>query len=247
MKILGVIPARYESSRFPGKPIADLCGKPMIWWIYSELSKIDQITEVVIATDDSRIVEVCDKHNMKSILTSSLHKTHIERLCEVSKKIEADLYINVNGDEPLITANAIRKIIPTDVETDKYYFANMMTEIKDPVEVADTSKIKIAVDSFSYGMYMARYPIPFPKGRGDIIYNKFVGVQCFTKEALEFSLKTKRGYIESCEDIDEYRYLENGEKILFVKAEVENLSVDTPKDLIKAAKMMRKRIGVQDE
>lgn len=243
MKIIGVIPARYESSRFPGKPIADMCGKPMVWWVYSAMNEVKEIDEVYVATDDLRIVDVCNEYAMKSILTSELHKTHIERLCEVSDRVEADIYINVNGDEPLITSEAIRQIIPENINYLEYYFANMMTEIKDPVEVVDTSKIKIAVDSKSYGMYMARYPVPFPKGRGDVIYNKFVGVQCFSKDALEFSRKTERGYIESCEDIDEYRYLENGKKILFVKANVNNVSVDTPKDLVKASKVLEERIG----
>ena len=242
MKIIGVIPSRYASGRFPGKPIADICGKPMVWWIYQQLLKVPELSEVYVATDDERIANVCKDLGLNYLMTNNSHKTHIERLWEVSEKIQADFYININGDEPLITHEVIRKVLPgADVDSVDFYVSNLMTEVKNPVEIADTSKIKIAVDSNSFGMYMGRYPIPFPKGRPDVIYNKFVGVQCFTKAALDFSMNTARGYIESCEDIDEYRFLENGKKIKFIKVESDNVSVDTPKDLEKVRDIIAKK------
>ncbi len=239
MKIIGVIPARYESTRFPGKPLANICGKPMIWWVYQQLKKAEGIDEAYVATDDERIYEVCEKEDMNAIMTSRTCPTHLERLYEVSLKVNADFYINVNGDEPLIDSKCIEDLVPnTTVNDSCSYAANGMMVLTDPIDVFDTSKIKIATDMQGYGMYMSRSPIPYPKGRSDYALKKFVGVQCFDKNALAFAARTPRGYLESIEDIDEYRFLENGHKLKFVLTNANTLSVDTPKDLEKVRKIV---------
>ncbi|MEH7225934.1 3-deoxy-manno-octulosonate cytidylyltransferase [Bacillus sp. JJ1566] len=233
MKIVGVVPARYNSSRFKGKPLADICGKPMVWWVHKRLSMVNGISDVYVATDDVRIKTVCENFGINTVMTSDSHKTHLDRLYEVSTMVDADFYINVNGDEPLIEAEAITKILPKEIDPSLIYISNLMTELKNPLEAVDSSKIKIATDIHGYGLYMARSPIPYPKGTYNFIFKKFVGVQCFTKSALEFCFNAKRGPIEEAEDIDEFRFLENGQKIRFIEADVTTLSVDTPKDLEK--------------
>lgn len=242
MKIIGVIPARYNSSRFPGKPLADISGKPMIWWVHDQLKRIEELSEVFVATDDLRIQEVCENYGIKTIMTSDQHKTHLDRLYEVSTKIDADFYINVNGDEPLIEPEAIRRILPVDIDPNSTYVSNLMTELKNPLEAVDFSKIKIATDVYGYGLYLARSPIPYPKGTYDFYFKKFVGVQCFTKIALEFCFSAPRGPLEAAEDIDEFRFLENGQKIKFIEANVTTLSVDTPKDLEKVREIIKNRV-----
>ena len=102
MKIIGVIPARYESSRFQGKPLADICGKPMIWWVYQHASQVKYFDELYVATDDQRIYDACEKFDMKCIMTSTSHRTGTDRIGEVAEKIPADLYVNIQGDEPLM-------------------------------------------------------------------------------------------------------------------------------------------------
>lgn len=242
MKIIGVIPARYASTRFPGKPLADICGKPMIWWVYRSLKNAAGIDETYVATDDLRIVEVCDREGIPSVITSDSCPTHLERLYEVSTKIDADFYINVNGDEPLIESSAIEAMIPYSIDADESYFANGMMILCDPIDAFDSSKIKIATDMSGYGLYMARSPIPFPKGRSDFTLKKFVGIQCFTKKALAFAANTTRGYLESIEDIDEFRFLENGHKVKFITVEATTLSVDTQKDLEKVRTIIQQKI-----
>ncbi|WP_088070515.1 3-deoxy-manno-octulosonate cytidylyltransferase [Gottfriedia luciferensis] len=242
MKIIGVIPARYNSSRFPGKPLADISGKPMIWWVHDQLKRIEELSEVFVATDDLRIQEVCENYGIKTIMTSDQHKTHLDRLYEVSTKIDADFYINVNGDEPLIEPEAIRRILPVAIDPNSTYVSNLMTELKNPLEAVDFSKIKIATDVYGYGLYLARSPIPYPKGTYDFYFKKFVGVQCFTKSALEFCYAAPRGPLEAAEDIDEFRFLENGQKIKFIEANVMTLSVDTPKDLEKVREIIKNRV-----
>lgn len=242
MKIIGVIPARYASSRFPGKPLADICGKPMIWWVYNQAKKVRRINEVFVATDDERIKQVCEDEGINVVMTSKECPTHLERLYEFSQYVSADFYININGDEPLIESESIEKIIPVDVDSDTEYMANGMMVLTDPIDAVDSTKIKVAVDTKGYCMYMARSPIPFPKGRADYNFNKFVGIQCFSKKALEFVHNTPRGFIESIEDIDEFRFIENGFKIKMVTTEAKTLSVDTPKDLNKVRIMISEKI-----
>lgn len=242
MKIIGVIPARYASSRFPGKPLADICGRPMIWWVYRQIKNAKGIDAVYVATDDARIKEVCESYGINAVMTSESCATHLERLYEFSTKVDADFYINVNGDEPLIESKCIEDLLPTDVDPDSSYAANGMMILRDPIDAIDTSKIKIAVDMQGYGMYMARTPIPFPKGNAKFSLKKFVGVQCFTKKALEFVHNTKRGTIEAIEDIDEFRFLENGHRLKFVLTEATTLSVDTYKDLEKVKGILQKKI-----
>jgi 3-deoxy-manno-octulosonate cytidylyltransferase (CMP-KDO synthetase) len=242
MKIIGVIPARYKSSRFPGKPLADICGKPMIWWVYQSLKNARGIIEAYVATDNEIIGKECDKWKIPWIMTSENCTTHLERLYEVSMQVDADFYINVNGDEPLIESKCIEDLIPIGVDPDSSYFANGMMNLIDPIDAYDSSKIKIATDMMGYGLYMARSPIPFPKGRSDFKLKKFVGIQCFTKKALEFATQTTRGYLESIEDIDEFRFLENGHKVKFVLTEANTLSVDTPKDLEKVRSIIAEKI-----
>jgi 3-deoxy-manno-octulosonate cytidylyltransferase (CMP-KDO synthetase) len=243
MNIIGVIPARFNSSRFKGKPLADIWGKPMIWWVHEQLRKVDELSDVYVATDDEQIQTVCESFRIKTIMTSDTHNTHLDRLYEVSTKVDADFYINVNGDEPLIEVEAITKILPKEIDPNSFYVSNLMTELKNPLEAVDFSKIKIATDVFGYGLYMARSPIPYPKGTYNFIYNKFVGVQCFTKSALEFCYNAKRGPLEEAEDIDEFRFLENGKKIKFIKTEATTLSVDTPKDLEKVRNIIKNQLG----
>jgi 3-deoxy-manno-octulosonate cytidylyltransferase (CMP-KDO synthetase) len=240
--MIGIIPARYNSSRFPGKPLADICGKPMIWRVHNKLKGLEELSEVYVATDDIRIKEVCESYGIKTIMTSENHKTHLDRLYEVSTLIDADFYINVNGDEPLIETDAISRILPNEVDSKSLYVSNLMTELKNPLEAVDFSKIKIATDVFGYGLYLARSPIPYPKGTYDFYYKKFVGVQCFTKSALEFCYSAPRGPLEAAEDIDEFRFIENGQKIKFVEANVTTLSVDTPKDLDKVRDIIKNRL-----
>lgn len=230
MKIIGVIPARYKSSRFEGKPLADICGKPMIWWVYEKAKKVKGLDEIYVATDDKRIENVCKELNINVIMTSKDNETPNDRIYEVSTKIDADLYVAILGDEPLIEVETIEAIIPKS-EIDNFYVANLMTTIKNASEVIDFTNLKIVTDNSGYAMYISRSPIPYPKGTLDFSYKKFVGVSIFTKDALKFYHTTSRSLVERCEDNDFIRFLENGKKVKFIEVNTNTLSVDTPKDL----------------
>ena len=167
-KIVGVIPARYASTRFPGKPLVDICGHPMVWWVYQQVLKVEELSEVYVATDDSRISEVCEREEIPFVMTHNDHVNHVMRLAEVSNKIRADYYVCVNGDEPLIQAKNIRDVLPSkEVTTDEVYAGYLMRELTDPVETIDPSNIKLSVLSSGRCIYMSRTPIPYPKGTLD--------------------------------------------------------------------------------
>lgn len=240
MKIIGIIPARYKSTRFEGKPLADICGKPMIWYVYNQVKKVKKFNQIIVATDDERIEKVCKEYNMDVIMTSDTHKTPTDRVHEVSDRINADYYISINGDEPLIDPKTIEAIIPTKEEKD-IYVSNIITTIKDPVEVVDFTNLKVVVNDKGEGIYISRSPVPYPKGSMDCVYKKHVGVYAFNKKALDFYKNTERGMIEIIEDIDLLRYIENHIKVNFIDIDCSTLSVDTPKDLDRIITIMKKR------
>lgn len=242
MKIVAIIPARYKSSRFPGKPLADICGKPMIWWVYNQVKKVKEIDEVYVATDDTRIEDTCKRENILSVMTRDDHGSSTERVYEVACKIDADLYIVINGDEPLIDPEVIRAIIPKEKPKDKMYVANLMTVIKKPSEVVDFTNIKVVTDCDSNALFMSRSPIPYPKAFIDYDYYKHVGVLIYTKDALKFFVETPKGYNEKIEDVNELRFIEHGIKLKMIEVEANSLSVDTPKDLLHVQDVISKAI-----
>lgn len=241
MKIIAVIPARYNSTRFRGKPLADICGKPMIWWVYHQVSKVQEFDGVYVATDDERIKEFCDENEMNVVMTSEGHENHIYRVHEVTTLIDSDYYVCINGDEPMIEPDTIRSIFKPIYDGEDFYAINLMTSIKDPTQVVDFAKIKIITDQDGFGVYMSRSPIPYPRGDSQFEYKKYVGVECMSKEALEFYVNTKASNLEKIEDIDHLRFLENRKKIKFVNVDSDTLSVDTPKDLEKVIAMIKGR------
>lgn len=242
MRVIAVIPARYASSRFPGKPLELIENEPMIAWVYGQVKQTKGIDKVIIATDDKRIEEVCKEKKMNVIMTRNNHDSSTSRVQEVASCEEADLYIVINGDEPLIDPRIIEKIIPKKLPPkEEIYVANLMTKIKDPVEAVDFTNIKVVTDKKGYAMFFSRSPIPYPKSSMNYDYYKHVGVLIYNKKALDFFVNTKRGLYESIEDVNEIRFIENGVKLKMIKANCHTLSVDTKKDLEKVIKIVREK------
>lgn len=242
MKIVGVIPARYASTRFPGKPLADICGKPMIWWVYQRVEKMNVFNDIFCAIDDARVQEVCEAYGIKYIFTKNDHPDHISRIHEVSTRIDADYYVCVNGDEPLISSECVLPVLPESIIKEPY-FGGAMRTLRDPAETIDFANIKLAVSENGRCLYMSRTPVPYPRGTLLFTYKKYVGVECFNKAALDFFVSTPMGSLEKAEDIDHLRFLENGIKLYFYSVDSESISVDTPKDLEKVRKIINSEGG----
>ena len=237
MKIIAVIPARYESSRFQGKPLAEICGKLMIERVYLQAKQVKEFDEVYVATDDDRIMSACQKRNIPCVMTSTSHKTGTDRIGEVAEKIPADLYVNIQGDEPLIEPSTIRTaILPfldnpnTDIQV-----TNLMTEIKEPVDLINFTVPKVLTAKDGRGIFLTRAAAPFPKGNIDVKYYKQVCVYGFTPQALKFYCDYGKQYgkakLESVEDIEILRFIENGYRVQYIEVDSETIAVDTPNDL----------------
>ena len=237
MKIIGMIPARGGSTRYNNKPLAQICGKPMVYWVWKHSKEVECFDEVYIATDSEEIKGIAEAFGAKVIMTSKDCETATERLYEVSLKVDADLYVMVNGDEPLVKADDV-KCIPDSIPDDGFYVSNLMTDFSNPVEVVDTTNLKIVTNTEGVCMFISRSPIPFPKGQMDYSYKKFVGVGAFTHEALEFYHNTPRGPIEKIEENDSFRFIENRKDCYYINAHCKTLSVDTPKDRVQVERYM---------
>lgn len=231
MKVICVIPARAESTRFFEKPLALICGKPMIQWVYEHCKEVECFEEVYVATDSKKIESACEAFGAKVVMTSSTHDTATERLYEVSTRIDADLYVMVNGDEPLLTKEAIVQCIPDKLAADELYVSNLMTDFSNPVEVVDATNLKIVTAADHRCLFISRSPIPYPKGNMDYVYHKFVGVGAFNRKALDYYHNTPRGPIEKIEENDSFRFLENHVPIYYYNCHCKSLSVDNRKDI----------------
>ena len=247
MRIIAVIPARYASTRFVGKPLCDIEGRPMIWWVYHACCQVEEFADVIVATDDERIFSVCQRLDMNVRMTSATHKTGTDRLCEVAREVPADLFVNVQGDEPLLEPNVIRSVIPPFHEDNNLQVCNLMTKIDDPCEVVNNTVPKVIVNREGFGVYLTRAAAPYPKGALDVAYYKQVCVYGFTNEALRFfsDYATLHGKArnEEIEDIEILRFIESGIKVRYVEVKTSSIAVDTEKDLEKVRRIVRAGTG----
>ena len=253
MKIIGIIPARYKSSRFPGKPLADICGKPMIWWVYQQCLKVEEFSAVYVATDDQTIYETCRGLGVQAIMTSDKHKTGTDRVGEVARKVPADLIVNIQGDEPLLEPDTIRAAIHPFFAQPDLQITNLMTRIKDPVDVVNFTVPKVVTNKDGIGIYLTRATAPYPKGSLDYSYYKQVCVYGFKPEALQFFCdygeKYGKGKAEAVEDIEILRFIENGYRVQYVEVESNTVAVDTQNDLEKVRAIVKARLasgGIQE-
>lgn len=240
MRTAAIIPARYDSSRFRGKPLADICGRPMLWWVYHQVKKSPRVDEVCVATDSEKIREMCRSYDMQCILTADTHQTSTERIYEAAQELPADIYLCINGDEPLILPEIIEKVIPES--TENFFAANLMTKILNPVEAVDESNIKVVTDMDDFALFMSRSPVPHPKASIQFTYYKHLGVLAYSMKALRFFAETPKGRLEKIEDINELRFIEYGKKLRMIAVEAGTLSVDTPKDLDFVRDIVRKKL-----
>ncbi len=230
--IVAVIPARYGSTRLPGKPLKMIGDRPMLVWVYNRVRIAQEIDEIYVATDDQKIADMCDNYEIPYIMTSSEHKTAANRLKEVSDSVKADFYLQINGDEPLINMEAVVSAIPKNIPQDEEFGTNIITEIKDNAQLMDPSNIKVVFDEKYRALYMSRTPIPFPFKSIDFKYYKHVGIIGYNKKMLDFYAKSVPGRLELIEGIDTMRFIDYGKRLQFIEAtDCESLSVDTEKDL----------------
>ncbi|MGL5049813.1 MAG: 3-deoxy-manno-octulosonate cytidylyltransferase [Cetobacterium sp.] len=239
MKILGVIPARYKSTRLPGKPLIKINGIEMIKRTYNQCLKSNLLDKVVVATDDLKIYNFCKKEDINAVMTSLECKTGTDRVAEVSKLLDYDLYINIQGDEPVIDPISFDLIIEEYKKTKGKYLAyNAYKIIESKEEIESDSIIKVIINENKELMYMSRLAVPFNKSKEKRDYLKQVCVYGFTKEALEIFNSKEKTLNEKYEDVEVLRFLDSGYKVKMVEADVSCIAVDKEEDILKVEKYL---------
>jgi 3-deoxy-D-manno-octulosonate cytidylyltransferase len=240
LKILGVIPARYNSSRFQGKPLCLINNIPMIKRTYDRVKKSELLDKLVVATDDLKIKKYCEKESIPVVMTSDKHLTGTDRLAEVAQKEYYDLYINIQGDEPIIDHHSIDQIVDDYKKNSQLYAVyNLYKKITSKDEIDANTIIKVVVNQIDELMYMSRHPIPFNKSTNKVTYNKQVCVYGFTKKALEVFSNRNKSHNEQFEDIELLRFLDLGYPIKMLETKVDSISVDVPDDVKKVEDFLK--------
>lgn len=240
MKIIGVIPARYKSTRFPGKPLCDICGKPMIWWVYQQVLKVKEFDSIYIATDDERIRQTCQQYDMNVIMTSDTHQTGSDRVGEVATKVEGDLFINIQGDEPVIQPEMIRQVISI-FEDETVYFGTLKKAITDEEEIKSTSTVKVVTNAQDDAMYFSRSVIPSNcKDGNQARVFRHVGIYAYKKDFLLKFVNMPQTELELGEAVEPLRALENGYRMRVRETEFDSIGVDEPRHIAMVEEVLRK-------
>lgn len=234
MKCVAIIPARFASTRFPGKMMAKLAGKPVIEWTYQNALKTQLFDQVLVATDSKLIYNHIEKIGGNAIMTSKDHQTGSDRIAEAASHIDVDFIVNIQGDEPFIKKQPLEKLINC-FNSDDVQIASLMQELNNQKHVNDSNYVKVVVDKNNNVMYFSRAPIPFVRDdTSNVKHYEHIGVYGFRKNTLlEFS-QMKQTDLENAEKIEPIRLLENGYKIKMVITDYMGIEIDTKDDLEKA-------------
>ncbi len=242
-----IIPARYASTRLPGKPLLEIKGKPLIQWVYEAAARSQLKDDIYIATDDSTIRDKAISFGAKVVMTDKLCSSGTERVYEAVKSIGGDIIMNVQGDEPFIRPDMI-DLLFSEMERHKYDMSTLCTFIADEHEYKDPNTVKVVIDIHGFAIYFSRSPIPYLRdgklqifkrssGKDTFIY-KHIGIYSYTKDFLEKYINIPKGFLENAESLEQLRVLENGFKIKVLVTDYDGFGIDTEEDLKKAMKIL---------
>lgn len=243
MKIVAMIPARYGATRFPGKLMADLGGKPVIVRTYEATMATALFDEVYVVTDSEIIKEEVARHGGKAIMSIREHECGSDRIAEAVIDLDVDIVVNVQGDEPFVKKEPLEKLLNVfqEKDADQIDLASLMQEITDWKDITDPNYVKVIVDEQHYALYFSRSPIPYPRDKdAGARYFEHIGVYAFRKQAILDFYKLPMRSLEATEKIECIRYLEYGKKIKMVETDFMGIEIDTPEDLIKAQEYLTK-------
>ncbi len=243
LHVVIVIPARFGSTRLPGKPLVLLAGKPMIQHVYERAKMAGQADRVIVATDDERIVKAVETFGGAARMTRPDHRTGTERVAEVAAHEAGDVFVNVQGDEPLLDPVAVDTAVNALLEEPAAAIATVATPIKAPADIMDPNVVKTVLDFDSNGIYFSRAPIPWVRDTGSKIqvrHLKHLGLYVFQRAALLEYPTLPQGELERIEQLEQLRWLENGWKIRVAEVEHDAVSVDVPEDVARVEKLIQK-------
>lgn len=235
-KVLTVVPARYASTRFPGKIIAPVAGKPLVVHTYERACQAKLVTGAVIATDHEKVVEACKPHDVQILMTRNDHPSGTDRIAEVAAKSDADIIVNVQGDEPLIDPNVIDATIQPLLDDPSIPMSTARHLITDPAQIENPNAVKVVCDSAGMALYFSRSPIPYIRDEVDRAENPacywvHIGIYVYRRDFLLKYAAMPQTPLERLEKLEQLRVLENGYRIAVVNTEYRCIGVDTPQDL----------------
>ena len=242
MKTLCVIPARYASTRLPGKPLADIAGKPMICRVYERASKAKRITEVLAATDDRRVYDAVVAAGGKAMMTSTDHPTGTDRLAEVARAYpDMELIINVQGDEPLIEPQVIDDLSAAFDGDKGLQMATVMTPMEEEIDQRNPNNVKVVTDKNGYALYFSRSLLPYPRYNKGVPVFKHIGIYAYKRDFLLQYAQMAPTPLEQTEALEQLRVLENGYRIKVIRTDFKFVGVDTMDDLVLVNEIYRER------
>jgi 3-deoxy-manno-octulosonate cytidylyltransferase (CMP-KDO synthetase) len=240
-RILGVIPARFASSRFPGKALATITGKSMLQHVYERASQARYLTKLIIATDDQRIYDAARRFGGVVRMTRADHLSGTDRAAEIASAESADLIVNIQGDEPLIDPAAIDAAALSLLQDDELSMGTLKKRIEDAQEITNPNVVKVVTNRDGDALYFSRCPIPYVRD-GSVIHYKHIGLYVYRREFLLKYSGLPVGPLEQVERLEQLRALENGYRIRVVETEYDSLGVDTPEDLERVSVMFEASI-----
>lgn len=252
MKITAIIPARYGSTRFEGKALADIFGKPMIQHVYERTSRSALVSDVIVATDDERIASAVKKFGGRVEMTSTAHETGTDRLAEVAGRIESDIIVNVQGDEPLIEPGMIDEAIEPMTTDSSLVMSTLKSRIKTLHDFLSPNVVKVVTDWEGNALYFSRSPVPNFRDKwndlkdekfssGKLLCYKHIGLYVYRRDFLLQYSQMSPTYLELAEKLEQLRVLENGYKIRVIETSHDSIGVDTPSDLVAVIEKLKKQ------
>jgi 3-deoxy-manno-octulosonate cytidylyltransferase (CMP-KDO synthetase) len=242
-QVVVVIPSRYAATRLPGKPLVNLAGKPMVQRVYEQAKLAQTVHRVLVATDDQRIVDAVLAFGGEARMTRSDHRTGTERIAEVAAHEAGDVFVNVQGDEPLIDPVAVDTAVAALLEDPPAQIATVATPIRHVPDIMDPNVVKTVLDFDSNALYFSRAPIPWVRDtpqKVHVKYWKHLGLYVFQRDALLEYPTLPQGELEKIEQLEQLRWLENGWKIRVAEVEHDAVSVDVPEDVTRVGKLLQK-------
>jgi 3-deoxy-manno-octulosonate cytidylyltransferase (CMP-KDO synthetase) len=250
LKAVGVIPARFASTRLEGKALLDIAGKPMIQHVYERASQSTFLSRLIVATDDERIRDAVRKFGGEAQMTSARHLSGTDRVAEVAGRLKADIIVNIQGDEPLLSPHMIEDSVAPLMENPDLQMSTLCRRITEPQEILDPNVVKVVRDQKGFALYFSRSPIPFHReigkgtvgpsaGVGGLVYYKHFGLYAYRRDFLFQLTAFPPSPLEKVERLEQLRVLENGFRLKVVETEEETIGVDTEQDLERVRGVLR--------
>ncbi len=241
IEVIGVIPARYQSTRLPFKLTREILGKPLIQWVWEQARQARLLDKLLIACDDDKIKEIAESFGAEVMMTSAQHKSGTDRIGEAVRDIDIKIVVNIQADEPLLHPSIIDGLAQTLLSDSKVQIATVRKKIENKEEINNYNVVKVICDKDNFAIYFSRHPIPYYRDNTNGVYYKHLGIYAYTKDFLYTFKNLPYSYLEHAEKLEQLRPLEAGYKIKVIETRFESIGVDTESDLAKVEMILKEK------